>query len=206
MPLLKSPSRAAVGSNISEMRASGYPRKQAIAASLSNARKYGAHFADGGPSWTERIAARGLMHEGLINSPVPGRTDKLPITVGGGAYVVPSSHVSGIGQDNTAAGGNILNKMFHMGPYGSAPSAPHGIKPNIPRVSMNMRKFARGGETYGHPTQIIAAGGEFVVPPHKLVEKFGSLKKAHAAMDHWIVTRRKKHAKTLAGLPGPKKD
>lgn len=41
MPLIKSGSKAAVGKNISEMEASGYPAKQAIAASLSNQRKYG---------------------------------------------------------------------------------------------------------------------------------------------------------------------
>jgi hypothetical protein len=45
MPLIKSGSKAAVSQNIREMMASGYPQKQAIAASLSNQRRYK---ADGG--------------------------------------------------------------------------------------------------------------------------------------------------------------
>lgn len=40
MPLKKSGSKKAVGENIAEMEASGHPRKQAIAAALSNRRKY----------------------------------------------------------------------------------------------------------------------------------------------------------------------
>lgn len=41
MPLIKSGSRKAISENISEMVHSGYPRRQAVASSLSNARKYG---------------------------------------------------------------------------------------------------------------------------------------------------------------------
>jgi hypothetical protein len=39
MPLKKGSSRATVSSNIREMMASGYPQRQAVAASLSNARR-----------------------------------------------------------------------------------------------------------------------------------------------------------------------
>lgn len=213
MPLIKSPSRAATSANIREMAHAGKPHAQAVAAALRNARQYGAKFASGGFAmpWTGRAAARSLLHDGFINSAVPGRTDKLPISVAGGAYVVPSSHVAALGQDNSLAGANVLNKMFRMGPYGSAGAgAMHGIKPPVQRMGMRPMsptppKFASGGAS-GEPIKIIAAGGEFVVPPHKLIEKFGSLKKGHAAMDNWIVSRRKKHAKTLAALPGPKKD
>lgn len=42
MPLKKGTSRKTIGSNIKEMEASGYPRKQAIAASLETARRSGA--------------------------------------------------------------------------------------------------------------------------------------------------------------------
>lgn len=42
MPLKTGKSKTIIGSNISEMEKSGYPRKQAIAAALSNARKSGA--------------------------------------------------------------------------------------------------------------------------------------------------------------------
>ena len=42
MPLIKSKSKKAIGKNISEMEASGHPKKQAIAAALNVARKAGA--------------------------------------------------------------------------------------------------------------------------------------------------------------------
>lgn len=42
MPLKKGKSKKIIGSNISEMEASGHPKKQAIAAALSEARKSGA--------------------------------------------------------------------------------------------------------------------------------------------------------------------
>jgi len=43
MPLKHGKSKKIIGENIKEMEASGHPRKQAIAASLSEARKSGAH-------------------------------------------------------------------------------------------------------------------------------------------------------------------
>lgn len=42
MPLAKGKSKKTVSKNIREMMASGYPQKQAVAASLSQARKSGA--------------------------------------------------------------------------------------------------------------------------------------------------------------------
>lgn len=42
MPLKKGKSRETVSSNIREMKKSGYPQKQAVAASLNQARKSGA--------------------------------------------------------------------------------------------------------------------------------------------------------------------
>ena len=42
MPLSKGKSRKIIGKNISEMEASGHPRKQSIAAALNTARKSGA--------------------------------------------------------------------------------------------------------------------------------------------------------------------
>jgi hypothetical protein len=42
MPLEKGKSKKVIGKNIKEMENSGYPKKQAIAAALSQARKNGA--------------------------------------------------------------------------------------------------------------------------------------------------------------------
>jgi uncharacterized protein DUF6496 len=42
MPLKKGKSKKVIGENIKEMVSSGHPRKQAIAAALSTARKAGA--------------------------------------------------------------------------------------------------------------------------------------------------------------------
>ena len=43
MPLEKGKSKKVIGKNIKEMEQSGHPKKQAIAASLSQARKSGAN-------------------------------------------------------------------------------------------------------------------------------------------------------------------
>jgi len=43
MPLKKGRSKATIASNIREMKASGYPQKQAVAASLETARRSGAN-------------------------------------------------------------------------------------------------------------------------------------------------------------------
>ena len=44
MPLKKGKSKETVSSNIREMKKSGYPQKQAVAASLNQARKSGGKF------------------------------------------------------------------------------------------------------------------------------------------------------------------
>lgn len=213
MPLIKSGSRAAVSQNISEMVHAGHPQKQAVAAALSNARKYG--HADGGgvPTFLERNFARQLPHQGFIHSPVPGRTDKLPISVSGGAYVLPADHVAALGQGNSLAGANIVNRMFKMGPYGSTQMpmhqgmAPHGhlnLTPKIPKMSDE--GGARNPHDAGKPTPIIAAGGEIVIPPEKIIQKFGHLEHGHKALDQWVIQTRKKHIKQLRGLKPPKQD
>jgi hypothetical protein len=211
MPLIKSGSREAVSQNISEMVHAGHPQKQAVAAALSNARKYG-HAAGGvTPTFYEKNAFRAQTHQGFLHSPVPGRTDKLPISVSGGAYVLPADHVAALGQGNSLAGANIVNKMFKMGPYGSQQMPLHAARPQIPHLGnltprpRNMS--ARGGaEHAGKPTPIIAAGGEIVIPPEKIIQKFGSLKHGHKALDQWVLDTREEHIKTLKKLKPPKKD
>lgn len=204
MPLIKSGSRKAVSRNISEMVDAGHPRDQAIAAALRNARQYGAKFAKGGSPMGPPKIARQISHEGFLHSPVPGRTDKLPISVKGGAYVLPADHVSALGQNNSLAGAEIVNRMFKMGPYGSTPTKLRGTGVSAPKMNLRSAKFAEGGEA--EPTDIIAAGGEIVIPPEAIIERFGDLEKGHRALDKWVVDTRKKHISTLRGLKPPKKD
>lgn len=151
-------------------------------------------FAGGGSPFGERMAARQLTHEGFLHSTVPGRTDKLPIAVKGGAYVLPADHVAALGQGNSLAGAATVNKMFKMGPYGTSPT---------PLRALRGAKRADGGAS---PTDIIAAGGEIVIPPEAIIDKYGDLDKGHKALDAWVVNTRKKHIKTLRNLKPPKKN
>jgi hypothetical protein len=215
MPLLKSGSKAAISTNISEMVHSGHPQRQAVAAALSNARRYGRKYAAGGYSgpFEEHFAARQAFHEGFLHSAVPGRTDKLPISVSGGAYVLPADHVAALGQGNSLAGANIVNKMFKMGPYGTqlgglhaagkAPGAHLNLTPH-PGKMPKLSDEGGGRGSVGRPTDIIAAGGEIVIPPEKITAKFGDLKHGHKALDQWVLNTRQKHIKTLKKLKPPK--
>lgn len=220
MPLIHSKSPGAFKTNVRTLMhdVGNSPhvqsRKQALAIAYSTARRAGAKMASGGftPPFAERMAARQSFHEGFLHSNVPGRTDKLPISVSGGAYVLPADHVAALGQGNSLAGANIVNKMFKMGPAGSAPGGLHSAKAPVPHLSNLTPKaptqgkthFARGG--HGKPTPIIAAGGEIVIPPHKIIERFGDLDKGHKALDRWVIETRKEHVKTLKGLKPPRKD
>lgn len=160
-------------------------------------------YAAGGTSWEERSSGRALTHEGMIHSPVPGRTDALPITVGGGSYVVPADHLAALGQGNSTAGGAILNQMLGLSKKGGLRTP----RPIIHRQGrMKMPKIATGGSADGgSKVPIVAAGGEFVIPPDKVREiGGGDIDKGHKILDHWILSTRKKHIKTLKNLKPPK--
>jgi len=152
--------------------------------------------------WQERASGRALTHAGMIKSPVPGRTDQLPISVGGGAYVLPADHVAALGQNNSMAGGNILDSMFKLGHFG----APRSAKPRMPRFGLRRKMFAQGGAPDQHkPVNIIAAGGEYVVPPEVVAEiGGGDLDHGHAILDKWVKETRRSHIKTLRKLKPPK--
>jgi hypothetical protein len=67
---------------------------------------------------------------------------------------------------------------------------------------------SRGSETnIGQPTPVVIAGGEFTVPPDKLIEHFKTtnMKSIHNAMDKWVLDVRKQHIRKLRSLPGPAK-
>ncbi len=227
MPLVHSSSKAALKTNIGtlmhEVGRSPHVKSpaQALAVAYSVKRR---SRAGGGltpfkapsmnPSFATKAEAHG-MHAGPILSAVAGRTDHHPMNVAAGSYVLPSDHVSSLGQGNSVSGMAVLNHMFGgAGPYGVGRDV--GIKhgagaPAVPKLG----KLASGGASdsggargdgSGSPTPIMAAGGEYVIPPH-VVTAIGSgdIKRGHAILDHWVKSNRKQHVKTLKSLPGPAK-
>lgn len=65
--------------------------------------------------------------------------------------------------------------------------------------------FAGGGSTAGVP--IVAAGGEYVIPPKDVLRLGGGdLDHGHKVLDSFVKKMRQKTIKTLQSLPGPKKD
>lgn len=154
-------------------------------------------------------------HTGIINMAVGGRTDHLPMNVLSNSYVLPADIVSGLGEGNTLAGSKILDQMFQMGPFGTKIPAGGG-SPRFPQhqrtatEQMEPPKYSAAGGTIRkdhEPVQIIAAGGEYVVPP-EVVEMLGKgdMDAGHEYLDNFVKFVRHETAKTLKNLPGPRKD
>lgn len=118
------------------------------------------------------------IHVGPIHSPVAGRTDHLPINVPSGSYVIPADIVSAMGEGNTMAGFQILNDMFGIQKLGDEPG-----------------------------TEIVAAGGEYVISPASC-DKIGGgdIDRGHRSLDDFVKKYRATTVKTLQKLPGPKRD
>lgn len=173
-------------------------------------------FADGGmpqsmaDPWFEKREASNIAayHPGgLYGGNTGGRTDNIANLVPAGAYVVPADVVSGLGEGNSQAGAAIMDKMFHSNPHGiESDKMTHGRgagMPAPPRPFHQSEEFAKGGTIKGH-VPIIAASGEFLIRPDALIRKFGSLERAHKVMDNFVQHYRKKTAKKMLSLPGPK--
>lgn len=158
----------------------------------------------GGNFNPERGAAFGLAKEGMINSSVPGRTDKLNLNVPTGSYVIPADIPSAIGQGNSAAGSSILNKMFSKGPYGMNLSKSKGPRVGVRHSSLHPLHFAKGGAV-NPTTPIVAAGGEYLIHPDTIRDLGnGDIQLGHSILDAFVKHVREKHIKTLEKLPGPK--
>ena len=163
--------------------------------------------ADGGsmqaPPFYARAEAAQMGHTGAIPAMVGGRTDHVPMSVPSGSYVLPADIVSALGEHNTLMGFKILDKMFQSAPWGtSMPQLGRGPGPGMPRAPMPGR--AAGGRA---PVDIVAAGGEYVVPPDAVAALGrGDMDKGHEILDHFVRTVRNKSIKTLQKLPGPKRD
>lgn len=216
VPLTKSASKDAFKSNVmAEINAKKPPRQAvAIAYKIQRDAKKRQGMAAGGTPFYVRSEAHGLEHAGMIHSPVAGRTDRIPIGVKSGGYVVPADVISGLGQGNSMAGANGLNKMLKMGPYGSGPaSAPKAMTPKMTAMPKPQKMFADGGDVTDasqgqpQPIPIVAAGGEFVIPSEKVAEiGGGSVDHGHAVLDAFVKHVRSKTIKTLKSLPKPRKN
>lgn len=180
MPLKKGSSQKTVNSNISELVHSGRPQNQAVAIALSEARKKRAY---GGPTNSATQS-----HVGPIHSPVAGRTDHLPMHVPSGSYVIPADIVSSMGEGNTMAGFRVLDTVLKE--YGNSPQA-----------------RASGGRGAEEQVPIVAAGGEYVIPPEVVTAiGNGDMNLGHSELDSFVKTMRKQLIDTLKKLPGPKKN
>lgn len=131
---------------------------------------------------------RPAPHVGPIKSPVAGRTDHLPIDVKPESFVIPADIVSGAGEGNTENGFAVFNKLFNI-PGGSSPPA--------------ITARAAGGNVSGN-VPIMAAGGEYVVPPEVVARVGdGDIKRGHKILHEMVKHMRGKLIKKLQKLPNP---
>jgi hypothetical protein len=140
---------------------------------------------------------------GMLTSDIPGRTDKIPTKVRPGSYVLPADVPSALGQGNSQAGAVILKHMFSHGAYGLEPMKNKGHEFHYPKSIFHHRKD--GGGTGDH-VPIIAAGGEYIIPPEIVKEiGHGDMSKGHRVLDLFTLHTRNEHIKTLKSLKPPKK-
>jgi len=116
---------------------------------------------------------------GPIHSDVAGRTDHLPCNVPSGAYVIPADIISGMGEGNTMNGFKIANRLWG-------------------------KQRLYGDET---PTEVVVAGGEYVICPHSVRDiGGGDINEGHNQLDKFVKLAREDLIKTLKNLPGPRRD
>lgn len=190
MPLKPGKSQAAISQNISELRHHDYPQKQAIAIALNTARKA---MASGGEPHAPKNPK---VFHGPLKVAIPGRTDRLPIHVHSGSYVLPADIVSGLAEGNTEAGFEVIKRMIHdqMSRGG--------------RVGMTQKYGLKGHYHEGESlVPCVVAGGEYILTPQE-VEAFGDgdINKGHKVLDAFVKSQRAKTIKTLKKLPGPAKN
>jgi len=101
-----------------------------------------------------------------------------------------------------AIGGTLLG----VGPFAGASAGNLFRKDDQGNSKItNIFGKADGGATDGVP--IVAAGGEYVIPPEDVVHiGGGDLDHGHKVLDAFVKKMRQKTIKTLQSLPGPKKD
>jgi len=189
MPLQEGATPSVISRNIREMSKT-HPQKQAVAAALATARK--AMEGGGSPSKGKNPK----VFHGPLKAAIPGRTDRLPIHVYSGSYVLPADIVSSLAEGNTEAGYEVIQRMIEE------------QKSKGGSVGMT-QKYGLHGH-FHEPRSIvpvIVAGGEFILTPEE-VELFGEgdLDEGHKVLDSFVKSQRKNTIKTLRSLPPPAKD
>lgn len=171
------------------------------------------------PWWARSEERAATDRHGLLASPIAGRTDEMAISPASGSYVVPADVISGIGEGNSTAGANVMQRILETGPEGLR-MRPPVHRNTIPRPPPAYREggggggatatssgFARGGKPDrkdGVP--ILAAGGEFVISPQHVARLGdGDVREGHRRLDHWVVATRKHIIHTMRGLKPPVK-
>lgn len=82
------------------------------------------------PWWARSEEREATDRHGLLASPIAGRTDHLAISPASGSYVIPADVVSGLGEGNTLAGANVMQRILETGPHGTPlPRAGRGMAP-----------------------------------------------------------------------------
>ncbi len=184
---------------------------------LDRAMREAKKYASGGPldeSNLGKISTHVPHMSGMLHSSIPGRTDKLPINVKAGSYIIPADipSASALGEGNTMAGTKVLDHMIgsHLAkrvPHASGQIKLPGMKKKLKVATIRAtgKMFADGGETTHVP--IIAAGGEYVVSP-EAVQAIGDgdMDKGHNTLDDFVKRIRKHNIKTLRGLKPPRVD
>lgn len=231
MPLSKGDSQKTISHNIEEMEHAGHPHDQSVAAALRQSRKPLAEGGDASPRRPAINTPAVNFTGGLIHSSVPGRTDKLNVNVPSDSYILPADVVSALGEGNTFAGAQTLDRVFSGaprgasgGPYGAhlekikggGSTIPGGGSRGIPHPPEGMTRpempqwgHAAGGKAPGarKMVPVVVAGGEYSVHPDKVMEiGGGDMDVGHDKLDEFVKGVRGQLIKVSKKLPGPKHD
>lgn len=159
------------------------------------------------PSWARgelRSADQGGGATGYLHGATSGRGDAILTTAPSGSYVIPADVIAGLGEGNSLAGANVMQKIISTGP-GGIPLPRTGGRNTIPRPPP-LPRDAKGGAVPGQreQTPVALSHGEFVVPPEHVAHwGGGDEKKGHAIFDRFVSEMRKQIIKTMQKLPGP---
>lgn len=147
-----------------------------------------------------------LAGGGFINSAIPGRTDRIPMSVTSDSYIIPADVISGLGQGSSLAGAHIMDEILKTGPYGTqlTPHRGGNTIPHAPAAFKESDALAKGGAS--KKVSVIVAGGEYRVAPDQVMRLGrGSMKRGHQLLDSLIKNVRTHTIKTLKKLPPPKR-